>query len=378
MNIKYQKTINFFLIPISVASGLLILELLIRLFYPQQLILIRPDVWCPDDHTGWKHCPDVSTTINSGEGTVRFTTDSNGFRIDPDHVRQSSRTRILAIGDSFLEAIQVNDNETVTERVKTKLFKQHGVDVSVINAGVGGWDPNQYFIQTKILLAKSRFDLGIVFIYIGNDIVTEKILDYPPRTNSMVHHLRIPGSLSLQEIKDSFLYPVNDYLEQYSHLFVLFKNRFAQILMRIGLTGYSIKPIFYKSEVESARWKTTAEICLAISEVFDTHDTPVFFVFLPTDYQIDQKRFKWHIEGLGIPEDRIDLDQPNKLLMIEMKRYGLNVIDILSPMRSSLYKSDTPLFGKVDNHLNAAGHDFVADIIIPKIIHILHLGDSIE
>src|SRR5690348_18446707 len=56
-------------------------EILVRTIEPQQLIMDRPDIWQPRDTVGWEHRPNVKTTINTGEGAVRFRTDSEGFRV---------------------------------------------------------------------------------------------------------------------------------------------------------------------------------------------------------------------------------------------------------------------------------------------------------
>ena len=73
--------VQLFLILLSVLITLLILEGLVRSFKPQQLILIRPDIWIPVEGVGWKMAPNVDTLINTGERDVWLITDQNGYRV---------------------------------------------------------------------------------------------------------------------------------------------------------------------------------------------------------------------------------------------------------------------------------------------------------
>src|SRR5213076_68873 len=47
----------------SLTGALLLAELLIRLIAPQQLVLVRPDVWEPVDTVGWMFRPNLNTTV---------------------------------------------------------------------------------------------------------------------------------------------------------------------------------------------------------------------------------------------------------------------------------------------------------------------------
>ena len=245
MKKKRNRIYTLLLLCLSILLGLGISEVIVRIVKPQQLILIRPDVYCSDSLTGWKHCPNVETIINSGEGPVRFHTDHNGYRINPRHLPVSPEIRILFMGDSFVEAYQVNDEETTPEVMASLLEKKYNISVYSCNTGVGDWNPNQYLIQASEELAKRKYDLGIVFLYMGNDIVSKKTTVFPPR-RSRIHHFKIPRRLTKEEIKESILYPINDFLRSRSHLFILSKKALASHLMRIGLSGYVIKPVFFK------------------------------------------------------------------------------------------------------------------------------------
>src|SRR5262245_52234512 len=65
----------------SMVLAFLLGEVLVRIVAPQQLVSIRPDMYEAADTIGWLARPDVHTTVNTGEGTVDFNTDHEGFRV---------------------------------------------------------------------------------------------------------------------------------------------------------------------------------------------------------------------------------------------------------------------------------------------------------
>ena len=58
----------------SVAVTLLVLELVIRVVAPQQLIFVNPDVWRPEEGIGYRHQENADTTVNLTGTAVRLPT----------------------------------------------------------------------------------------------------------------------------------------------------------------------------------------------------------------------------------------------------------------------------------------------------------------
>jgi hypothetical protein len=151
-----KAALNLALVFVSVSVGLLAAEMLIRSFLPQQLILVRPEIWRPDGETGWRRRENIDTRVNGGEGPVRLVTDADGYRIDrpEDRGGNGAEVSILMVGDSFLEALAVENEETIPRRVEEALSAGLGVSVRADNASAGGWDPNHYRMEAR--RARSR------------------------------------------------------------------------------------------------------------------------------------------------------------------------------------------------------------------------------
>ena len=115
---------NLLLLSSSFLFVIIFLEVVTRLFFPQNLVYYNNDIWRPDDLYGYRHYENAKTKVNtSGAGLVNFVSDENGFRINVDNNLndENYQYEILALGDSFLEALQVENKNTFIEQVKDKL-----------------------------------------------------------------------------------------------------------------------------------------------------------------------------------------------------------------------------------------------------------------
>lgn len=352
----------------SLIFSLVMAEALVRVIAPQQLISLRPDIWRPDAKLAHRHFANVTTTVNTGEREVHFLTDEDGYRINANSrsVGGHYPKAILMIGDSFLEALQVENESTVPQLIARSLEQKTGQPVRVDNAGVGAWNPNHYYLMAQEALQKRRYDLGIVFISIQNDIVGVETETLKPTDPAATHHFKIPESFGWRPLIDAFLYPINDRLETRSHLFVLFRTTARVQLARLGLTADTFPNIFDKNEKDAPMWGITSDICEKIKNGFAAYNTPVFFVFLPPVYQVETDMFQEYVRSFNIASGSIDLELPNRVLKREFEKRGLVFSDPLEFMREKALKG-TKMYGRIDRHFSEQGHKAVAECIEPMV-----------
>jgi len=343
----------------SITLSLFLAEGVVRLVAPQPLILIRPDIWMPADGVGWKNRPNVDTRLNTGERDVRWRTDAQGFRTGAAPAGTAA-VNILALGDSFLAAEQVNDEDTMVRLLEGRLASRSGRRVRLWNTGVAGWDPNQYRIELRRVLDHSRPDGVLVFVYLGNDIIARVADAYPPRQPDERHHFRWPRSLGLREWVEAFGYPINDDLEVRSHLFILARTRLKYLLMRLSMTPYTFPDVLLARNVASPAWSTTAGILGDMEAAAAARGIPILFVLIPSQDEADPAEARRTAEGLGVPPHTWDLDQPRLRLGEEMQRRGLSVFDATPALRAAIAGAMPDVYGHVDNHLGKAGHRVMA------------------
>jgi hypothetical protein len=368
-NRKVFWSLLLFLIAIlfSLAMG----EGIVRLLAPQQLIVLNERIWKPDSVLSWRHVIHADEHVNLGEKTVRFVSDEHGFRInaqEPEPKRCAES--ILFLGDSFLEALQVENESTFVQLLQRKIINEHKQELCVVNTGVGGWGPNHYYMQARAELRRHNYSLGVVCLYVGNDVVSRFDTNLSPRAPVERHMFRIPRSLVLSEWRDAVFYPVNDFLETRSHLFLFLKMRGQTLLSRAGLTAEYFPPIFNISYAQSSAWATTADICYRIKLLFDERSIPTLFVLIPAPYQVHDEVFRDFVRGFGIDERSVDLMRPNRILAEQLSRRGITLLDPLLAFRAKASHGKT-LYGKIDNHFNEEGHRALCEFLFPYAVQAL-------
>ena len=211
----------------SLLLALLAAEAAVRALAPQQLVVYRPDIWEPYLGLGWVHRAGLDVEINTGERSVRLRTDANGHRIGLEP-RAADGVRVLALGDSFLAALQVQYEQTFGARLEDALSTRLGRSVAITNTGVNGWGPNHYLIKARAELARQPYSLVLVFLFMGNDIEDELVSHYSAGVGE--------PSLPSGNWRTRLLWPVNEWIEQRSHLFVLARHRARLLLVRFKLS----------------------------------------------------------------------------------------------------------------------------------------------
>lgn len=351
---------------LSLGAALVLSEVLVRFIAPQQLISKRPDIFQPDDTLGWTHRSNVMTQVNTGERTVRFVTDSQGFRVGHSG-RVESSTRVLLIGDSFMEAVQVEYEQSVAGVLESRLSAALGFPVAVRNTAVGGWEPDQYLLQLQRALAHDSFSVALVALSLATDVVDSRRERVSARPASPVHRLHIPRTLAWSEFVDAVLYPVNDFLETRSHLFILGKTRFRNALIRVGLSAVYFPGTLLRSKADAPMWANTVSICADMAALARAHRMPIMFLLLPDVVQVQRSTLVDEAASFGIDPANVDVDQPNRRLGALMAEQGLTVLDATDTLRA-VERAGERLYGKVDSHFSPAGHVVAGAYLEPTVL----------
>jgi hypothetical protein len=362
---------------LSVAAVVLLLgvaEIAIRVVLPQNLILIRPDVWLPDDRYGWITAPDVDVEISAGERRVHLRTDARSNRIDHRGPPPAAPSQVvLAVGDSFLQAVEVDYEDTLGAVIERGFIERgwaggEGDALRVVNSGVAGWTPSHYRLKVEEELASGRrYDAILVVFYLGNDIVRRRVDRFEPRAPAMRRHFRMPRDLSSPEIVSALLYPINDTLEESSHLFALVRDRSLLLRMRLGLTPIRMPKLLDRRRLLAPEWKLTAELCAATARPAERAGVPVLFALVPSIHEVDREFVARYVDFLGLEASRYDLDQPSREMRRLLEARGLRVIDLTPALREANDAGGDALYDRVTVHLSPRGHRVVGEALVPAL-----------
>lgn len=278
-----------------------------------------------------------------------------------------SGTKILLIGDSFMQALQVEYENSVSGLLESHLPGVLGFAVAVRNTAVGGWDPDQYLLQLRRSLERDTFKLAIVVLYLGNDVIEFRRERVGARQPDPVHHLRFPRAIAWGEIIDAILYPVNDFLEVRSHLFIFGKTRLRDMLIRMRLSALYFPSTLLRSKSDDPMWANTVAILASMAELTRKHNLPIVFVLVPDAVQVQPGLLAYQVSSFGVDSANVDVDQPSRLLRELMSAEGLTFVDATDALRTEA-RNGAVLYGEVDSHFSPTGHRVTAAFLEPIVV----------
>jgi hypothetical protein len=354
---------NVALLAGGVVFALFAAEVGVRILTPQQLVIRRPDVWAPDSGLGWVRRPNISTTINTGNGPVEVHSDPRGYRTGRSGPSDAPR-RILLLGDSFMEALQVDYESSTAGLLEVSLARALGEPIAIRNAAVGGWDPNQYHIQLRRSLATEQFELALVVLYLGNDVVNREREWFPPRPPRARPAFRVPRGPA--DVWPALAAPVGAVLEPRSQLYQMVAGSWRIARRRAGKGSPGTPDYLRKSEATSERWAVTGTICDRLARDAASEGVPVLFVLIPPVERILGDLLTAQARHDGHDVSTLDPDQPVRLLGNELRRRELPVLD-LTPALAQAASQGVAVYGRVDRHFTAAGHEVTAAALLPHV-----------
>jgi hypothetical protein len=336
----------------SVAVSLLLLEGAVRIY----LAAVSPKMMVLDEKLGWRHAANASKTFVNDDGEpVRVEQNANGHRgVFRGFQKTPSKFRILTLGDSQTEAVQVGETELFTARIE-----QADSHFEVLNAGVGGYNTVQEYLYLVSEGLKFRPDL-VMLMFMGNDLTDNGIpysAGFGPRPYSTYKH----GSAQIVEQPESqpferFIlpFPFRMALNSYSYFYYFVNSRIYQ-----GMFAQQMQQL-QKNDVRQL--DQTSQLAMAdmvldkLHRLLDEHDVPLLIVLVPERENVASGNF----EGGGrISEYCI--------------REKINCLSLMERFRAET-ASKTRLYFESDIHWTKEGHRIAAD----EISRYLSLNYQIE
>jgi hypothetical protein len=202
----------------GVTAGLLIAELFLRVFIPQETK--RLAVY--DKELGWRGSPDGEGLYIREKDMIRvpFKYNSEGFRDEDFPPTTAAGVRILLLGDSFVESLEVPYEQTFHERVEEELKRAVDDSCVVINISSQGYSTAQELLAYRKFREQLHPQIVLLAFYSGNDF--EDNLRPSFALLDQEGHLRFPPN------EDSWLsvqsQTLQRWLYEHSHLVFFIKN----------------------------------------------------------------------------------------------------------------------------------------------------------
>ncbi len=123
----------------------------------------------PHPHFGWVLESGASYVNRMPEESIPVSYNAEGFRDRPRTNKPKGVTRVLVLGDSFMEAYSVRFEDALPTRLE-QLISTEKRPVEVINFGVGGYSTLQQYLLFKAFGRAYQPDVVVLAMYLDNDL----------------------------------------------------------------------------------------------------------------------------------------------------------------------------------------------------------------
>jgi lysophospholipase L1-like esterase len=337
-----------FLLVVSFAFAIVIMELAVRALMPQSDRFVEFD-----PVLGWKH-PANSDGYWRNETThpVQIRINSHSLRGPViDYQKQANQFRILMLGDSFTEAFQVEEAESHSSVLRQLLNSGgHEREFQVINSGVGGYGTGQELLYFQN--AGKKYSPNLVVL----NVCTNDLSDDADRFSGIRPIFRVTGdSLELQPPapKSLWMLRLRDRFIMNLHLAGLIRERIGILAPALGeqLHHLGLGRTGGKSDNPQNMPRTVLLINALQREVTAAGAKLIVFMIPPGGlvHRTDSKEHPDKAYRLGELAERLRLE-------------GIDVIEPLEQFRAQAAEGQV-LYINNNGHWTAAGHALAAKVL---------------
>ncbi len=268
--------------------------------------------------------------------------------------------RILVLGDSMVEALQVTEEETFCHQIQEGL----GEEFAVVNAGVGGYSPLLMCLRLPELMEQIHPQTVLVCLF-PNDLEEEhRYWDLAePRENSFPLSVAAPILKTRRGRVESALF-------QWSALW-RFLHPPQLLTPPEELSGRQGEPpegvIFpfrsHWTELEDKAWSQISRSLGEIDRICRTHRARISLVLIPPGTQVSPDAWKTGKQTMGFgPEEWVTTTPFQDEAKTRAQRIGIPVTDLLAPFRA--HPNPAKLFFDWDGHWTREGHQLAAHVLL--------------
>lgn len=321
-------------------------EGLVRLVAPQTLGL-------------WRSMRDGLVTLRPGLRNAtsalgtRVSTNALGMRDAPrEFARAPGTTRVLVLGDSFVEALQVELEDAFSARLADALRAAAGTPVEVVTAGVSGWGTDDQLRWYRSVGSRFEVDVVLVMMTLHNDVTDNLELEFSRfeggRVEPRTEPLPLPAFAALQ---------IKGFLASHSHLYRLATDRLrrGRVAAQADALRRDVDSLLEaQASARMARgWELTESLLEAFRREARARGAELVVGLIPLAAQVAPD---------GAP------DAPQATLRAWGARSGTLVVDLLPAFLAR--RAEAPgdaLYLAGDGHWTREGHALAAEAIAPAL-----------
>lgn len=382
--------------------ALLTLELAVRLLPPPYTVdqesagpFYNETTFLECNHSlGWTGRRNYQNLLEGAVFRQEIALNSLGMHDTEHSLEKPANTfRLLMLGDSFVQALQVSEAATAHQVLENYLNQQRFVEFTeaeVLSSGVSNWGTGQQLIYYREQGRHFQPDLVLLMFYIGNDlednlpgnvITINGFNCYAPYFALCQGHLNptpllyAPGISSLENSCSParrVLINTMGKLYQHSRLYrqldpLIISNHPRPLFGQAYPNRFQALYLPYKEfELEQA-WEITEALILQLRREVEADQAQLAVALFSPETVVEfmlhseetQKIYKERNPALT----ELQIDLPNRRLAEFLSSQGIPFVDLTPLMVERQHVDGEALYMFGDSHWTAEGHHTVADLL---------------
>ena len=330
--------------------------------------------WRFHPRLGWTQERGMTYDYQLGGVDIRVEFNQLGFR-DVEHAlaKPAGTQRLVVIGDSFSEALQVNLEQTYWRQLAKLLSDAQGHPWEVINLGVGDWGNAQALLALKEYGLAYQPDLVVSQFFALNDVCNNTI-ELAHLCKSTNDDYRPYFKLEEGRLEQTWTQPIRQWLRSRLISFGALELLMIKVAGQEGqetveekhqrLTrerGFRSDPLLltyasdrHQPEELQRGWATTEALLGETFRICRDQGIPWVGMVVPFEARINES---WpHLEQ-ALAEFEPDVDYPEKRLGRLFQELGASLL-LLKPLFEE-HREEVLYF--IGGHLNPRGHTLAAE-----------------
>jgi hypothetical protein len=366
---------NVLLLLIGITTMLALIEIGLRIWYPPPNLVKKHVI--PDPVLGWRLEPNASVVRKRPEYRVEVNVNSHGWRdVEHSYDKPEGIYRIVLLGDSFMEAYQVELEDSMARQLERLAHRSGHQEVEVINLGVSGYGTYQEYLAFTEEGIKYDPDLVLLAFYADNDVHNNSYAishafwgDNDPHFFSRPYLVAKNGGW--QEIRPdyerAYAETYNNPIWQETALYGVYRAYVIErSLDNLAETGgargaYLCHPT---REYEEA-WEVTGESLSRLNRAVIQAGARLVVFTVPANIEVEPQQMQVVLNRAENPDQLcIEEDIADKRVKQMLDDLQIPIIDLMQPFR----EADGPLFYDLDPHWNVEGHRLAAEVVFETLV----------
>lgn len=363
MRIPKKFIANLFIILLSTFIALICAEIILRFLYPQQLA-----VWYTTRDGMVIHPPNTTVSLTKFDQKVRF--NSFGMRDREHPIEKPDGTfRVLLLGDSFMEALQVSFEESFPYLLEKRLQEALHQPVEVINAAVSGWGTDAQLTYLKRYAYRFKPDLILVAMTLHNDVLDNQAEEF----HILVDGKPLEKPIQKMPFKEYALLKVKDFLASHSHLFQLVRKfKYRKTLPQAAKQlDYHLLQLVHKDNIPRLNlgWEFTYQLFQSIQETGRALGAETVVFLIPLSIQLYEEALTNFLTTYKVSREQLVLQKPQQMMQKFGKEAGIEIIDLWPAFYEWTKGTHKNSLHVRDGHWNPQGHRIAADVVAQELLY---------